>query len=80
MTPERLRAYVLIVTRDLLPPVAGTFLTWYLPTHDLFEYWQLPLLAGLYGIPLVAPRPEAPPEPPQVPGPSEPQPSGLPGQ
>lgn len=54
MNPHHLRAYVLIITRDVLPPLAGLFLTIYLPLSGQFEYWQLPLLAGLYGTPLVA--------------------------
>lgn len=56
MTPERLRAYVLILTRDVAPPLTGVFLSIYLPLAGLFEAWQLPLLAGLFGVPLVAPR------------------------
>jgi hypothetical protein len=56
MTPERLRAYVLILTRDVVPPSAGTFLSIYLPLTGQFTSWQLPLLAGLFGVPLVAPR------------------------
>ena len=56
MTPERLRAYVLIVTRDIAPPLAGLFLSIFLPLAGQFEAWQLPLIAGLFGIPLVAPR------------------------
>lgn len=54
MTPQRLRAYVLIVMRDIVPPLVGTFLSVYLPVTDQFAYWQLPLLAGLFGVPLVA--------------------------
>ena len=56
MTPERLSAYVTIFTRDLLPPMVGTFLAIYLPMSGAFEAWQLPLIAGLFGVPLVAPR------------------------
>ncbi len=56
MSPERLRAYVLIATRDIFPPLTGVFLAIYLPLTGQFEAWQLPLLAGLFGIPLVAPR------------------------
>lgn len=54
MTPERLRAYVTIFTRDLLPPCIGAYLTvrWW----TTIEAWQLPLLAGLLSVPLVAPR------------------------
>lgn len=61
MTPTRLRSYVLIITRDILPPLVGTFLTIYLPLSGAFAAWQLPLIAGLFGVPLVAPRktPEA---------------------
>lgn len=55
-TPERLRAWVLIVTRDILPPAVGTFLAVYLPISHQFEVWQLPLLMGLFGFPFVAPR------------------------
>lgn len=56
MTPDRLREYVLIATRDILPPLIGAFLSVYLPLSHQFEYWQLPLIAGAFGIPLVAPR------------------------
>lgn len=56
MSPDRLRAYILILTRDVLPPMGGLFLCIYLPATHQFEYWQLPLIAGLFGIPLVAPR------------------------
>ncbi len=57
MSPERLRDYILIVTRDVLPPLTGVFLSIYLPVAGEFSAWQLPLIAGLLGIPLVAPRP-----------------------
>lgn len=57
LTPERLRAYVLILMRDVVPPITGVFLSVYLPVTGQFEAWQLPLVAGLFGIPLVAPRP-----------------------
>lgn len=62
MTPESLRQWILLATRDVLPPVTGLFLAIYLPLAGQFEAWQLPLIAGLLGIPLVAPRPvkEAP--------------------
>lgn len=53
MTPQRLRAYVLIVMRDILIPGAGIFLAVYLPVTHLFSPWQLPLLAGMLGTPLV---------------------------
>jgi hypothetical protein len=56
VSPERLRAYVLIVTRDIAPPLAGLFLTIWLPLAGQLEAWQLPLIAGLFGVPLVAPR------------------------
>jgi hypothetical protein len=54
MTPQRLRAYVLIFMRDLVIPGAGVFLAIYLPLSHNFEPWQLPLLAGMLGVPLVA--------------------------
>lgn len=56
MTPERLRAYVIIVTRDILPPVAGIFLAVFWGVTNQLEPWMLPLIAGLCGVPLVAPR------------------------
>ncbi len=56
MSPQRLREYVLIVTRDVIPPLTGVFLSIYLPLTGQFDAWQLPLIAGLLGIPLVAPR------------------------
>jgi hypothetical protein len=56
VSPQRLREYVLILTRDVIPPAGGLFLCIYLPVTGQFEYWQLPLIAGLFGIPLVAPR------------------------
>lgn len=59
MSPERLRAYVLIVTRDVAPPLAGLFLLIYLPLSRQFDVWQSPLIAGLFGIPLIAPRGES---------------------
>lgn len=58
MTPERLRAYVVIVTRDILPPTTGVFLMVYWVVTRQLEPWHLPLAAGLMGIPLVAPRGE----------------------
>lgn len=66
MTPERLRAYVLIVMRDIVIPSGGLFLSLYLPVTRQFEVWQLPLLAGMMMVPLVArggpPEPDARPE------------------
>lgn len=62
MSPARLRAYVLIVMRDIVPPLVGAFLSIFLPASGQFEYWQLPLLAGLFGVPLVSGRGEAPPD------------------
>ena len=56
MSPERLREYILLGTRDVIPPLTGVFLSIYLPLAGQFEAWQLPLIAGLLGIPLVAPR------------------------
>lgn len=54
MTPERLRAWVAILTRDLIPPGVGIYFSVKLGAH--LQPWHLPLLAGLFGIPLVAPR------------------------
>lgn len=54
LTPERARAYVLIVMRDILIPSGGLFLAIFLPLVDRFEYWHLPLIAGMLGVPLVA--------------------------
>lgn len=54
MTPARLRAYVLIVMRDVLIPLGGLFLAIYLPLSGLFAPWQLSLIAGMLGVPLVA--------------------------
>jgi tetrahydromethanopterin S-methyltransferase subunit E len=54
MTPQRLRAYVQTVVGFLVIPLAGIALTFYLVRAHQFEYWQLPLLAGMMGVPLVA--------------------------
>lgn len=56
MSPDRLREYVLICTRDIFPPGAGIFLAIYLPVTHQFAAWQLPLIAGLLGLPVVWPR------------------------
>ncbi len=56
MSPDRLRAYVTVLTRDVLPPLSGTGMLFYALITRTFEPWMLPLVAGLYGIPLVAPR------------------------
>lgn len=61
MSPARLRAYVLILMRDVVTPGTGLFLSVYLPVTHQFAYWQLPLLAGLFGVPLVG-RDSPPPE------------------
>lgn len=54
MSPDRLRAYVLIFTRDLLPPCVGAYLTirWW----GTIEPFHLPLLTALFGVPFFAPR------------------------
>jgi hypothetical protein len=66
MTPQRLRAYVLIVTRDIIIPMAGAFLAIYLPISGKFQPWQLPLIAGMLGTPLVGrgttPEPDTRPD------------------
>ena len=56
MTPARLREYVLIITRDILPPILGGFGFVYLLLTQQFEPWHLPIIAGMVGVPLVAPR------------------------
>jgi hypothetical protein len=63
MTPQRLRAYILILMRDLIIPGSGVFLAVWLPTHNLFEPWHLPLLAGMLGVPLVGRGGDPPPDP-----------------
>lgn len=50
----------MIVMRDIVPPLTGVFLCVLLPVTHQFEYWQLPLLAGLFGVPLVAARDDPP--------------------
>lgn len=54
MTPERLRAYVAIVIRDILIPCGGLYLT--VRFWAVLEPWHFPLLAGMMAVPLVAPR------------------------
>jgi len=75
MTPARLRAYVLIVVRDIVIPLAGVFLAIFLLVTDRGEYWHLPLIAGMLGVPLVA-RGGDPPEQemPEINPPPEPAP------
>jgi hypothetical protein len=52
---------VLIIMRDILIPAGGLALALILPLTDRFEYWHLPLIAGMLGVPLVA-RGGDPPE------------------
>lgn len=54
MTPQRLRAYVLIVVRDILIPLGGLYLTITLTATHRFEPWHLPLVAGMMSVPLVS--------------------------
>ena len=54
MTPERLRAYVLIFTRDMLPPILGAYLV--LVRGWPSELWHPPALLGLLGVTALAPR------------------------
>jgi hypothetical protein len=61
MSPARLRAYVLIITRDVIPPALGVYLTIYLARTEQLAYWQLPFLAGLLMVPLVGRSPSDPP-------------------
>lgn len=63
MTPQRLRAYVLIVVRDIVIPCGGLFLSIFLPATHQFEFWQLPLLAGMMMVPLVGRGGEVEPDP-----------------
>lgn len=53
MSPTKLRAYVLILVRDVAIPIGGMGLTFYLVATKQFEFWQLPLLAGMMMVPLV---------------------------
>lgn len=43
-----------MLMRDILIPGAGIFLSIYLAMSGTFQPWQLPLLAGMLGVPLVA--------------------------
>lgn len=56
MKPDQLRAYIRVITRDLLPPAAATFFSVYLPVTGQFAAWQAPLIAALFGVTLLAPR------------------------
>lgn len=68
MTPEVLRAYVLIITRDVLSPITGLGLSVYAYVSGVFEPWQIPFLLSLIGVPLVGRigRASEPPPPPVV--------------
>lgn len=67
MTPQSFREWVLVIVRDILIPCGGLFLALTLTQGEL---WQLPLIAGMLGTPLVArgggasPVPEADTRPP----------------
>lgn len=54
MTPQGLRAWATVIVRDILTPGAGLFLCVWLPLSGNWSPWQLPLLAGMLGVPLVA--------------------------
>lgn len=54
MTPQGLREWALVVVRDIVTPTVGLFLCVWLPLSGNFSPWQLPLLAGMLGVPLVA--------------------------
>jgi hypothetical protein len=56
VTPERLRAYVVIFTADVAPCLMGMFITIYGFTTRTFESYLIPLVMGLFGIPFVRPR------------------------
>lgn len=68
MSPERLRAYILILMRDLCIPGGGLFLALTLTKGEL---WQLPLIAGMMSVPLVGRggQPEPDPRPDRRPSP-----------
>lgn len=54
---KRLRLIRYAIREVFLPGlvgIAGVFLSVYLPLSGKFEPWQLPLLAGMLGTPLVA--------------------------
>lgn len=63
MTPESLRAYVVILTGDVAPVIAG-FILILAPPGGTFAAWMAPLVAGAFGIPLVRPRSTNGSEPP----------------
>lgn len=56
MSPDRLRAYVLIITRDLVPCLVGAYLAIHLTATHQLEVWHGGLIATCFGIPLAAPR------------------------
>jgi hypothetical protein len=64
MTPPLLRAYVTILVRDIVIPLGGVYLTFYLARTHQFEVWQLPILAGMMMVPLVG-RSDPPTKPPE---------------
>lgn len=55
MTPETLRAYVVILTGDVAPVIAG-FVILLSPPGGTFTEWMVPIVLGAFGIPLVRPR------------------------
>jgi hypothetical protein len=56
VSPERLRQYVLILTRDIFPPLAGFIWGTFLVLTDALVPFHVPLIGALLGIPFVAPR------------------------
>lgn len=61
-----IRFAALILMRDFLIPVGGLFLAIYAPVTHSLQPWELPLIAGMLGTPLVA-RGASPPDVPRPP-------------
>lgn len=53
MSPQLLRAYVLIVVRDVAIPMTGLGLSVYVIASNTFQPWMIPFLISLVGVPLV---------------------------
>lgn len=71
MTPQGLREWATVIIRDIFTPGIGLVLSVLLPLTHNFQPWQLPLLAGMIGVPLVARggvpgEQPVPPPPPQT--------------
>lgn len=53
MSPERLRAYITIVVRDVIFPGAAVAGYFFPPGGELYP-WMFPMLAAFAGVPLAA--------------------------